>query len=128
EMKMNLAQQVSSLVHSLRKKHTIKVRQPLSRILIPVLSDKTRHQIEAVKDLILSEVNVKEIEYIDDTSGILIKKIKPNFRKLGQQYGPKMKPISAAIMHFGHDEIAVLEKGSQLEIKAGDETVYLTLE
>src|SRR5690606_19714996 len=86
EMKMNLAQQVSSLVHSLRKKHTIKVRQPLSRILIPVLSDKTRHQIEAVKDLILSEVNVKEIEYIDDTSGILIKKIKPNFRKLGQQY------------------------------------------
>src|SRR5690606_10490184 len=128
EAKMRLAQQISSLVHSLRKKHMIKVRQPLSRILIPVLSEKVKDQIHAVEDLILSEVNVKKVEYIDDTSGILIKKIKPNFRKLGQLYGPKMKPIAAAIQKFGHDEIAVLEKGSQLEVKAGDETIYITLE
>lgn len=128
ESKMTLAQQISSLVHSLRKKDMIKVRQPLSRILIPILSEKVKEQIQSVEALILSEVNVKRIEYIDDTSGILVKKIKPNFRRLGQQYGPKMKLIATAINNFGYEEIAVLEKGDQLEIKAGDETVYLVLE
>lgn len=129
EEKMRLAQNISSLVHSLRKKHMIKVRQPLSKILIPVLNHhKTREHIMAVEDLILSEVNVKAIEYIDDTSGILVKNIKPNFRKLGKQYGPKMKGIAAAINKFGHDEINVLETGSQLEIHVEEETIYLGLE
>src|SRR5699024_8197174 len=128
EAKMTLAQQISSLVHSLRKKHLIKVRQPLSRILIPILNEKTRDQVQAVEDLILSEVNVKWIEYIDDTSGVLVKKIKPNFRKLGQQFGPKMKLIAAAINNFGNNEIAVLEKGGNVEVKIEEETVPLTLD
>lgn len=128
ETKMMLAQQISSLVHSLRKKHMIKVRQPLSRILIPILNEKTREQVQAVEDLILSEVNVKRIEYIDDTSGVLVKKIKPNFRKLGQQFGPKMKLVAAAINNFGNSEIAVLEKGGQIEVKLEEETAHLTME
>lgn len=128
EAKMALAQQISSLVHSLRKKHLIKVRQPLSRILIPILNEKTRDQVQAVEDLILSEVNVKWIEYIDDTSGVLVKKIKPNFRKLGQQFGPKMKLIAAAISNFGNNEIAVLEKGGNVEVKIEEESVQLTID
>ena len=128
EEKMHLAQDISSLVHSLRKKHRIKVRQPLTKVLIPILREKTRHQIESVEDLIKWEVNVKEIEYVDDTSGILVKKAKPNFRKLGQQYGPLMKELSKKIQQFHHDEIRVLEQGSQLEIHINDQTVYLTAE
>lgn len=128
EEKMQLAQNISSLVHSLRKKHRIKVRQPLKKVLIPILREKTRHQIQAVEDLIKWEVNVKEVEYVDDTSGILVKKAKPNFRKLGQQYGPLMKELSQVIRHFHHDEIKILEQGSQLEIHIDDQTVYLTEE
>ena len=128
EAKMSLAQEISSLVHSLRKKHRIKVRQPLTKVLIPILREKTKHQIEAVEDLIKWEVNVKEIEYVDDTSGILVKKAKPNFRKLGQQYGPLMKELSQKIQHFHHDEIRVLEQGSQLEIHINDQTVYISEE
>ncbi len=128
EAKMQLAQSASSLVHSLRKQHTIKVRQPLSRILIPVLNDKLRQQIAAVEDLILSEVNVKGIEYIDDTSGILVKKIRPNFRKLGQQYGPKMKEIAKALAQWGSDEINQLEREQRYELALNGESVPLTLE
>ena len=126
EEKMHLAQEISSLVHSLRKKHRIKVRQPLTKVLIPVLREKNKQQIQAVEDLIKWEVNVKEVAYVDDTSGILVKKAKPNFRKLGQQYGPLMKELSKLIQNFHHDEISVLEKGSQLEVHIGDQTVYLT--
>ncbi|MDN5201999.1 isoleucine--tRNA ligase [Fulvivirgaceae bacterium BMA10] len=128
EEKMSLAQNISSLVHSLRKKHMIKVRQPLSKILVPVLDHTLREHIQEVENLIMSEVNIKHIEYVDDTSGILVKKIKPNFRKLGQTYGSKVKQIAAHINAFGHDEIAVLEKGSQLELHVDDETVYLTID
>lgn len=128
EEKMHLAQEISSLVHSLRKKHRIKVRQPLTKVLIPILREKTKHQIQEVEDLIKWEVNVKEVEYVDDTSGILVKKAKPNFRKLGQQYGPLMKELSQKIKHFHHDEIRVLEQGSQLEVHVGDQTVYLSEE
>lgn len=126
EEKMRLAQEISSLAHSLRKKHRIKVRQPLTKILIPILRDKTKHQIQAVEDLIKWEVNVKEVEYVDDTSGILVKKAKPNFRKLGQQHGHLMKELSTKIKNFHHDEIRVLEQGSQLEIHINDQTVYLS--
>ena len=128
EAKMQLAQSTSSLVHSLRKQHTIKVRQPLSRILIPVLNDELRQQIAAVEDLILSEVNVKGIEYIDDTSGILVKKIKPNFRRLGQQYGPKVKEIAKALTQWGSDEINQLEREQHYELPLNGEAISLTLE
>lgn len=126
EEKMHLAQEISSLVHSLRKKHRIKVRQPLTKVLIPILREKTRHQIQSVEELIKTEVNVKEVQYVDDTSGILVKKAKPNFRKLGQQYGPLMKELNKKIQNFHHDEIRVLEQGSQLEIHINDQTVYLS--
>ncbi len=128
EIKMQLAQSTSSLVHSLRKQHTLKVRQPLSRILIPVLNDELRQQIAAVEDLILSEVNVKNIEYIDDTSGILVKKIKPNFRRLGQQYGPKVKEIAKALTQWGTDEINQLEREQRYELALNGEAISLTLE
>ena len=128
ETKMQLAQSTSSLVHSLRKQHTLKVRQPLSRILIPVLNDEFKQQIEAVEDLILSEVNVKGIEYIDDTSGILVKKIKPNFRRLGKQYGPRMKDISAALAQWGQEEINQLEREQRYELALNGEHIPLTVE
>jgi isoleucyl-tRNA synthetase len=115
------------LVHSLRKKQMIKVRQPLQRILIPVLNDKMKQQVEAVSDLIMSEVNVKQIEYIDDTSGILVKKIKPNFKKLGQVFGPKMKLVAAAVQQMNQDDIAHLEREGGYEIMlSDDETAVLT--
>ncbi|PSR55311.1 isoleucine--tRNA ligase [Adhaeribacter arboris] len=126
EERMALAQTISSLVHSLRKKESMKVRQPLSRILIPVLNGKTKTQIEAVADLILSEVNVKAIEYIDDTSGILVKKIKPNFKKLGQIFGPRLKEVAAAIQKMNQDEINKLEKENGFEILLGNDTVIIT--
>ncbi len=128
EAKMQLAQNASSLVHSLRKQHTIKVRQPLSKILIPVLNEEFKRRIQAVEKLILSEVNVKDIEYIDDTSGILVKKIKPNFRKLGQQYGSRMKDITAAIAKMGQEEINKLEQQQQYELALPGEAIQLTAE
>jgi isoleucyl-tRNA synthetase len=125
---MQLAQTVSSLVHSLRKKETIKVRQPLSRILIPVLNENTKHQIEAVADLIKSEVNVKDIQYIDDTSGVLVKKIKPNFKRLGQVYGPRLKEVAAVIQSMNQEQIAQLERGNSYPVTLGAEQVVITLE
>nr|WP_262921620.1 isoleucine--tRNA ligase [Pontibacter ruber] len=127
EERMQLAQTISSLVHSLRKKHFIKVRQPLQRILIPVLNEHTRQQIQAVEDLIMSEVNIKHVEYIDDTSGILVKKIKPNFKKLGQVFGPKMKLVAAAVQQMNQDDIAHLEREGGFEVRLSeDETAVLT--
>ncbi|CAD5271621.1 MULTISPECIES: isoleucine--tRNA ligase [unclassified Imperialibacter] len=128
ETKMALAQEVSSLIHSLRKKQMIKVRQPLSRILIPVLNASTRHYIEAVEDLILSEVNVKAIEYIDDTSGILVKSIKPNFRRLGQHHGPIMKDITVAVKEMTQDDIASLEGTGKFLLKTAKGDIELTPE
>ncbi|NJN28237.1 MAG: isoleucine--tRNA ligase [Cyclobacteriaceae bacterium] len=109
ERKMELAQNISSLVHSLRKQHKLKVRQPLSRILIPVLDAKTKAQIQSVEDIILNEVNIKTIEYVDNTSGIIVKKAKANFRKLGQLYGPMMKDISKLIAEMDQQAITNFE-------------------
>ncbi|MEM9830550.1 MAG: isoleucine--tRNA ligase [Bacteroidota bacterium] len=128
ENKMQMAQSASSLVHSLRKQHTIKVRQPLSRILIPVLDADFKQQLEEVESIILSEVNVKGIEYIDDTSGVLVKKIKPNFRKLGKQYGPMMKDISKAVAQMGQEEINRLEQEQKYELALPQERITLTTE
>jgi len=128
EEKMRLAQQISSLLHSLRKKHNIKVRQPLTRILIPVLNKKTKQHIQSVQQLILSEVNVKNIEYIDDSSGFLVKKIKPDYKRLGKQYGPKMKLLAAAIDNMRQEDIAQLEKEGNYVIKLNRKKITLTLE
>ena len=128
EEKMQLAQRTSSLVHSLRKQHTIKVRQPLSKVMIPVLNQAFQEKIAAVEDLIRSEVNVKHIEYIDDASDVLVKKIKPNFRKLGKQYGPKMKEITQALAQWGQAEINQLEKAQQRELALADGSISLTPE
>ncbi|EON78843.1 Isoleucyl-tRNA synthetase [Lunatimonas lonarensis] len=128
EVSMELAQDISSLVHSLRKKERIKVRQPLQKILIPVLSEKTRTQIQHVEELIRSEVNVKEISYIDDTSGILVKSVKPNFALLGKKYGPKLKQVTLQIQKWGKDEIALIERDRRLSVELDGETITIELE
>ncbi len=116
ERSMELAQQVSSLVHSLRKGHKIKVRQPLSRILVPVLNPVTRRQIEHVAPLIESEVNVRAIEFIDDTSGILKKRVKPNFKALGPRFGKEMKAVAALITAMTEQQLKELETAGSLQL------------
>ena len=128
EVRMGLAQKISSLVHSLRKKEMIKVRQPLSKILIPVLDNTTKHHIEAVADIISTEVNVKQIEFMDDASDILVKKIKPNFRKLGKEHGPRMKEISGAIAKFEQSDISKIESEGQFELVLNNGNIVITLE
>lgn len=107
---MALAQKVSSMVLALRRKVNIKVRQPLSRILIPVLDPVLKEHIEAVKNLILNEVNIKQLEFIEDTTGVITKRIKPNFKTLGPRYGKQMKQISALVAGFSQADIAQLER------------------
>ena len=114
EERMQLAQRISSMVLSLRKRTNMRVRQPLNKVMIPVLDNKFQQQIEAVKDLILSETNIKEIEFMTDDAGILVKKIKPDFKKLGPKYGKLMKLIATEINKFGKDEIAQLETNGNL--------------
>jgi isoleucyl-tRNA synthetase len=116
ETSMELAQEVSSLVHSLRKGHKLKVRQPLSRVLIPVLSADTRRQIEHVAPLIMSEVNVKAIEFVDDASGILKKRVKPNFKALGPRFGKQMKDVAALITAMTDSELKTLEQTDALRL------------
>jgi isoleucyl-tRNA synthetase len=130
EERMSMAQKISSLVHSLRKGNSIKVRQPLTKILVPVLSNKMKSQIEAVSDLILTEVNIKGIEFLDDNSkSVLIKKIKPNFKKLGKEFGPKLKEVGNLITAMSQEDIAKLEKNNSFEVKLGDGSpAKLTLE
>ena len=127
EQKMQKAQTVSSLVLSLRAKEKIKVRQPLQRIMIPVLNEAEKEEIIAVSDLIKSEVNVKEIELISDDSGILVKQIKPNFKVLGPRFGKDMKLISNAIQNFGPDEIAKIEKDSEINVEINGKMTTLLL-
>lgn len=114
EKSMDYAQKICSLVHSLRKNAKIKVRTPLQRILLPVLDEAFATRIKSVEEIILAEVNVKSIEYIDDTSGVLVKKVKPNFAKLGKQYGPKMKEVAAVINTFSKEDISAIEKQGTL--------------
>jgi isoleucyl-tRNA synthetase len=127
EESMELAQVISSLVHSLRKSHKLKVRQPLSRILIPVLTQRTRTQIETVVPIILTEVNVKAVEFIDDDSGVLKKRIKPNFKALGPKFGPKMKEVASLISQFTPADIKTLESEGAYPISIGGESASLTL-
>jgi isoleucyl-tRNA synthetase len=124
---MQQAQTISSLVLSLRQREKIKVRQPLQKIMIPVLDEASRREIEAVSDLIKSEVNVKEIELIDEESGILVKQIKPDFKKLGPRFGKDMKGIAAVIQQFGQEEISTLEKDHEISVSFNEKNVKLTL-
>ncbi|MBT8256718.1 MAG: isoleucine--tRNA ligase, partial [Bacteroidia bacterium] len=128
EHKMQQAQTISSLVLSLRQREKIKVRQPLQKIMIPVLDEASREEILAVSDLIKSEVNVKEIELIDEGSGILVKQIKPDFKKLGPRFGKEMKGIAAVIQDFGQEEIAILEKDGEISVTFNEKNVTLTLD
>ena len=125
ERKMENAQIISSLVLSLRAKEKIKVRQPLQKIMIPVLDTTQKEEILAVADLIKSEVNVKEIELLDDASGILVKQIKPNFKALGPKFGKDMKLISSEIQKFGQEEIIKIEKEGSISIEINDKMINL---
>lgn len=112
EAQMELAQQACSLVLGLRKKHNIRVRQPLQKIMIPVLNKEVAENLKHVQDLILSEVNLKELELLDDGAGILVKSIKPNFKTIGPKYGKQMKAISEIVAGFSQDDIATIEQNN----------------
>lgn len=127
EERMQLAQDVSSLVLSLRKKVNIKVRQPLQKILIPVLNPEMKEQLEKVEDLIKAEVNVKELEYITETEGVIKKKIKPNFKALGNKLGAKMKAVGAEIAKLTQHEITDLEKIGEINLILEGENIVILL-
>ncbi|MNX26750.1 Isoleucine--tRNA ligase [compost metagenome] len=128
ESKMQKAQTISSLVLSLRKKEMIKVRQPLQKVMIPVLDDNQRAEIEAVSDLIKAEVNVKEVVLLDDASGVLVKQIKPNFKALGPRFGKDMGLISKEIQSLSKEQINQLDREGSLTIVIAGNNVTLTLE
>ena len=128
EERMAIAQKISSMTLSLRRKESLKVRQPLQKIMIPVLDAALEPKIELVKDIILSEINVKEIEYLKETTGVLVKQIKPNFKTLGPKYGKSMKAIVAEVNKFGQEEIAKFENDGKFTILANGETIELSLE
>ena len=116
EQRMGIAQKVTSMILALRKKEQIKVRQPLQRIMIPVLDPTFKRQLTEVQDLILSEVNVKDIEYLEDTAGVLVKRIKADFKKLGPKFGKQMKQVAGAIASMDQDAITELEKNQTYAI------------
>ena len=128
EERMELAQKATSLVLALRRKVNIKVRQPLAKMLIPVISDKVRQQLECVKSLILTEVNVKEAEFLADTTGIITKKIKPNFRVLGKKFGPQMKEIAAAFAQMDQATISAIQAAGEYTLALASGPVALVPE
>jgi isoleucyl-tRNA synthetase len=117
ETSMELAQGICSLVHSIRKVHRLKVRQPLAQVLVPVLQESVRDQIRRVEDLIKSEVNVKEVNYLDDASGVLNKKVKPNFKALGPKFGKDMKVVAEAITGMSAEDLAAIESAGSAKIQ-----------
>jgi isoleucyl-tRNA synthetase len=127
ETRMQLAQDICSLVLSIRKKVNIKVRQPLQKILIPVLDPAMKLAIEQMEELILAEVNVKEINYITETEGVISKKLKPNFKLLGAKLGTKMKQASAVIAALSQNEISELERTGTLTILVEDSPIVLLI-
>ena len=126
ESRMMKAQTVSSLVLSLRKKEMIKVRQPLQKVMIPILDENQRSEIEAVSDLIKAEVNVKEIELLDDASGVLVKQIKPNFKALGPRFGKDMGLISKEIQNFSQEQINEIDAKGELSLVISGKSIILT--
>ncbi len=128
EERMEAAQLISSLVLSLRKKANIRVRQPLSKIMIPVASETMKTQIEKVSHLIMSEVNIKEIEFLSPDNNILVKNVKPNFKTLGKKYGKQMKQIQAYFTNMTQDEIHQFEKNNGIHLDVDGIDIELTLE
>ena len=128
EGQMDIAQQVSSLVLSLRKKEKIKVRQPLQKIMIPILDPTFKARIMHVSDLILAEVNVKEMELLENTEGILVKRIKPNFKTIGPKYGKQMKAIANLVATWSQDDIAKIEQTQEWSGNIDGTDIELTLE
>jgi len=128
ELKMALAQKASSMILGLRRKEKLKVRQPLAKIMVPVLTKEFQEQFDAVKNIILSEVNVKEVEFLTDAAGIISKKIKANFKTLGPKYGKLMKQISGEIAGFNQQDISNLEKSGNYDLNINGETISLSLE
>lgn len=126
ESKMLKAQTISSLVLSLRKKEMIKVRQPLQKVMIPALDNVFRAEVEAISDLIKAEVNVKEIELLDDASGVLVKQIKPNFKTLGPRFGKDMGLISKEIQNLNQEQINQIDRENSLEISISGKSITLT--
>jgi isoleucyl-tRNA synthetase len=125
EERMQLAQDASSLILSLRKKQNIKVRQPLQKVLIPALSASMKAQLQKVEDLVKAEVNVKEIEYLNPDNSFIKKKIKANFVALGKKLGSKMKTVAAALAEFTQEQIAMLEKEGQYNLQVDGEALIL---
>jgi len=128
EERMNIAQTVSSMVLGLRRKVSIRVRQPLNKLMVPLLDKGFKEKFEAVKDLILTEVNVKEVEYITDTAGILVKKIKPNFKTLGPKYGKLMKEIAAEVSTMKQEDIHSLEKDGSFMLTVASQSLTIVAE
>jgi isoleucyl-tRNA synthetase len=124
--RMHLAQDISSMVLSLRKKSSINVRQPLAKILIPVLDNKFAERVELVKDLILSETNVKAIEYITDTAGFIKKKIKPNFKTLGPKVGKDMKLVAEVVNNMSQEELTSFEQTGKFSVSGTDYVIELS--
>lgn len=128
EQRMEYAQRISSLVLSLRKKEKIRVRQPLQKLLLPILDESFQAQVESVKELILAEVNVKEIEYVTDTAGLVNKKIKPNFKTLGKRLGKNMKAAQELFGNFNQTDIATIEKTNLYNLNINGDSYDLNLE
>ena len=127
EERMELAQKISSMVLSIRKKMNIRVRQPLGKIMLPLLAENLKNQVEAIKHLIISEVNVKEIEYIEDTAGILVKTVKPDFKKMGSKFGKLVKPMAEIMKEWDQAVINAFEKSGVHEMTVDGTPVTLTI-
>jgi isoleucyl-tRNA synthetase len=128
ESRMNKAQRIVSLVRAIRNKSNLKVRQPLKRIIIPVSGDRDREEIGKMQDIILEEINVKSVEYVREDSGIIHKKVKPNFRVLGPKHGKAVQAIATAIRNFGAKEIREIEKTGQISIQVNGQGTIVTRE
>lgn len=128
EERMLMAQNISSMVLALRRKVSIKVRQPLQKIIIPVMNKKMQEQLEKVENIIKTETNIKDIEYLSDASDVLVKKIKPNFKNLGPKYGKMMKQIAPKIMQMSQEDISTLEKNGEYHLNIDDQSISIGLD
>ena len=127
EQRMEIAQKLSSMVLAIRKKESLKVRQPLQKMMVPILDPTFKRQLQDVEQLILSEVNVKELEYLEETAGVLVKKIKPDFKKLGPKFGKDMKLVAAAVNQMSQEQIAELESKETIGLALTDKSIQLDL-
>jgi len=128
ESRMEKAQRIVSLVRAIRNKSNLKVRQPLKRVIIPVFTDRDREEIARMEDVILDEINVKKLEYVDDDSGIVHKTVKPNFKALGPKYGKAVQPVAAAIRNFKAKEIKQVEREGSITLQINDKETIIVRE